>query len=35
MEFLTHLIFILNLLKNLINHFSEGGDAEWKLFSKP
>ena len=34
MNFLTNLIFVLNLLKTLINHFFYGGGSEWKLFSK-
>ena len=35
MQILTHLIFLLNLLKTLINHFFlMGGGAEWKPFSK-
>lgn len=36
LEFLTNLIFILNLLKTLFSHFFlMGGDSEWKPFSKP
>ena len=33
MQLLTHIIFVLNLLKTLINHLAV--TAEWKLFSKP
>ena len=36
MQLLTHIIFVLKLLKTHINHFTyRTVTAEWKPFSKP